>query len=36
MIAAENAMLIVVTHSMEIAGLFPRRYRMEDGRLAPA
>lgn len=36
MVAAENAMLIVVTHSPEIAGLFPRRYRMEDGRLAPA
>ena len=36
MVAGENAMLLVVTHSPEIAGLFSRRYRMEEGRLAPA
>lgn len=36
MVAGENAMLLVVTHSPEIAGLFTRRYRMEEGRLAPA
>lgn len=35
-VAGENAMLLVVTHSPEIAGLFSRRYRMEEGRLAPA
>lgn len=35
-VAGENAMLLVVTHSQEIAGLFSRRYRMEDGRVVPA
>jgi lipoprotein-releasing system ATP-binding protein len=33
MAASEGAMLLVVTHSAEIAGLFPRKYRMEEGRL---
>lgn len=31
--AAEQAMLIVVTHSSEIAALFRRRYSIEDGNL---
>jgi len=32
----ENTTLIVVTHSPELAGLFPRRAEMNDGRLTPA
>jgi lipoprotein-releasing system ATP-binding protein len=31
--AAENAMLVVVTHSAEIAGLFQRRFEIDEGRL---
>ncbi len=31
----ENTILIVVTHSAELAKLFPRRLEMSDGRLAP-
>jgi lipoprotein-releasing system ATP-binding protein len=33
--AQEGAMLVVVTHSPELAGLFPRRAEMNDGRLEP-
>jgi lipoprotein-releasing system ATP-binding protein len=33
--AQEGTMLVVVTHSPELAGLFPRRAEMNDGRLEP-
>jgi lipoprotein-releasing system ATP-binding protein len=33
---AENAMLVVVTHSGEIARLFQRRYEIDEGRLSEA
>jgi lipoprotein-releasing system ATP-binding protein len=33
---AENTMLIVVTHSSEVAALFARRYEIDDGQLRPA
>lgn len=32
----ENNILVVVTHSADLARLFPRRLEMTDGRLAPA
>src|SRR5262249_5920508 len=32
----ERTILVVVTHSMELARLFPRRMEMLDGRLEPA
>jgi lipoprotein-releasing system ATP-binding protein len=32
----ENTILVVVTHSLELARLFPRRMEMEDGTLVPA
>jgi lipoprotein-releasing system ATP-binding protein len=32
----ENTTLVVVTHSPELAALFPRRVEMNDGRLTPA
>ena len=32
----ENTVLIVVTHSADLARLFPRRVEMNDGTLAPA
>jgi lipoprotein-releasing system ATP-binding protein len=31
----EQTILIVVTHSIELASLFPRRVEMNDGRLSP-
>ncbi len=31
----ENTILVVVTHSLELARLFPRRMEMEDGTLVP-
>jgi len=31
----EGTMLVVVTHSADLAGLFPRRAEMLDGRLSP-
>lgn len=31
----ENTTLVVVTHSPDLAGLFPRRAEMNDGRLTP-
>ena len=31
----ENTILVVVTHSVELARLFPRRMEMEDGTLVP-
>lgn len=34
--AREGSMLIVVTHSPELAGRFERRYRLEDGRCVAA
>ncbi len=34
--AAEKAMLIVVTHSSEIAALFERRFEINEGRLSAA
>jgi lipoprotein-releasing system ATP-binding protein len=34
--AAEKAMLIVVTHSSEIAALFERRFEINEGRLSQA
>ncbi len=34
--AAQAAILIVVTHSLELAGTFPRRLRMNDGKLEEA
>ncbi|HZZ71489.1 MAG TPA: ABC transporter ATP-binding protein [Pirellulales bacterium] len=33
---AEKTMLIVVTHSLELAGLFQRRMQIDDGRLLAA
>lgn len=33
--ADEKTVLIVVTHSMELASRFPRRLQLEDGRLTP-
>jgi lipoprotein-releasing system ATP-binding protein len=32
----ENTILVVVTHSADLAGLFRRRVEMNDGMLAPA
>ena len=32
---AEKATLVVVTHSMELAGLFPHRIEIKDGRCSP-
>ena len=32
----EGAMLIVVTHSPDLAGRFERRYALEDGRCVAA
>jgi len=32
--AAERSILVVVTHSAELAALFPKRLNMDDGRLA--
>ncbi|OWK47476.1 ABC transporter ATP-binding protein [Fimbriiglobus ruber] len=32
----ENTVLVVVTHSADLARLFPRRYEMNDGNLQPA
>ncbi|MCI0359546.1 MAG: ABC transporter ATP-binding protein [Planctomycetaceae bacterium] len=32
----ENTMLLVVTHSAELAGHLDRRYEIDDGRLVPA
>lgn len=34
--AQERNVLVVVTHSPELANLFPRRYEMNDGMLRPA
>jgi lipoprotein-releasing system ATP-binding protein len=33
--ARTNCVLVVVTHSMELAGRFPRRVRMNEGELVP-
>ena len=32
----EQTMLVVVTHSAELAALFPRRVEMNEGRLQPS
>jgi lipoprotein-releasing system ATP-binding protein len=32
--AEQQAMLVCVTHSAELAARFPRRYELQDGRLA--
>src|SRR5437899_2888463 len=32
----EQTMLVVVTHSAELAGLFPKRMEMNDGTLTPS
>jgi lipoprotein-releasing system ATP-binding protein len=34
--AEEQGVLIVVTHSMELASRFPRRYELNEGKLQPA
>ena len=34
--ADENTMMIVVTHSLELAAMFDRRFELEDGKLVPA